>query len=217
MGKVGFTPFQQLVFDKFAQEKTLRDMFYFGGGTALSVFYLAHRYSEDLDFFSNKEFDKNLVIRFVYSLASTINASVKMTKKETVLLFELQKSKDFLKLDFLTFPYPRIDKGPIYKGITVDSLKDIGANKLLVLNLNEEVKDYVDLYFILQEKYSIWDLIDAVSVKFKLRLDLISLGEDFLKVQGFQYLPKMIKPLSLNQLKDFFTKKAHQLGEKILK
>ena len=60
-------------------------------------------------------------------------------------------------------------------------------------------------------------MINAVSVKFKLQLDLISLGEDFLKVQKFQYLPKMIRPLTLDELKDFFTKKAHQLGEKILK
>lgn len=54
MGKIGFTPFQKLVFDKISQEKSLRETFYFGCGTALSVFYLNHRYSVDLDFFLKK-------------------------------------------------------------------------------------------------------------------------------------------------------------------
>lgn len=31
--------------------------FYFGGGTALSHHYLQHRYSEDLDFFNQQEFE----------------------------------------------------------------------------------------------------------------------------------------------------------------
>ena len=37
MGEIGFTSFQKLVFDKISQEKSLRETFYFGGGTALSV------------------------------------------------------------------------------------------------------------------------------------------------------------------------------------
>lgn len=72
MGKIKFTPFQKIVFNKISQDKSLRETFYFGGGTALSVFYLNHRYSDDLDFFSEKEFDKNVVIKFINSL-STIN------------------------------------------------------------------------------------------------------------------------------------------------
>lgn len=137
-----------------------------------------------------------------------------MTKKETVLWFELRKGKDYLKIDFLNFPYSRIEQGIIYKNVVVDSLKDIGANKVLVLNLNQEVKDYVDLYFLLKEKLTVWDLIDAVSVKFKLELDLISLGEDFLNAEKLEYLPKMIEPLTLAELKNFFRQKAKELGMK---
>jgi len=217
MGKIGFTPFQQIVFDKFSREKSLRDMFYLGGGTALNVFYFSHRYSEDLDFFSEKDFDKDIVIKFINSLSNQLGASVKMTKKEMVLWFELQQGKDFLKIDFLTFPYPRIDQGMIYKKVMIDSQRDIGANKLLIINLNQETKDYVDLYFLLQEKFTVWDLINAVSVKFKLDLDLISLGEDFLNAEKLQYLPKMIKPLTMEELKKFFRQKARELGMKRIK
>ena len=212
----GFTPFQKLVFDKISQEKSLRKMFYFGGGTALSVFYLNHRYSVDLDFFSEKEFDKNVVIKFINSIASQLKTSVKMTKKEMVMWFELQKDNETLKVDFLNFPYPRIAKGSVYQNIDIDSSLDIGTNKLLLLNLTEEPKDYVDLYFILKEKCSIWDLIEAAKIKFKLDLDLISLGEDFMNAEKIKFLPQMIKSLTLDELKSFFKLQAKKLGAKII-
>lgn len=140
-----------------------------------------------------------------------------MTKKEMVMWFELNKDNETLKVDFLNFPYPRIDKGLIYQGINIDGLKDIGANKLLLLNLTEEPKDYVDLYFVLKEKYSIWDLLKTAKAKFKLDFDLISLGEDFLKSEKIKFLPQMIKPLTLDELKEFFKLQATKFGAKIVK
>lgn len=212
----GFTPFQKLVFDKISQDKYFRETFYFGGGTALSVFYFDHRYSVDLDFFAEKEFDKDVVIKFINVLSIQLGTSVKMTKKEMVMWFELSKNNETLKVDFINFPYPRVDKGLSYQGIEIDSIKDIGANKLILLNLSEEPKDYVDLYFILKEKCSIWDLIEVVRVKYKLELDLVSLGEDFLNSKKIKFLPKMIKPLILDELKEFFKSQAVKLGAKIL-
>ena len=38
--------------------------FYFSGGTALAHYYLQHRYSEDLDFFSVQEIDVQSVSHF---------------------------------------------------------------------------------------------------------------------------------------------------------
>lgn len=216
MGEINFTPFQKIVFNKISKEKYFRESFYFGGGTALSVFYLHHRYSIDLDFFSEKDFEKDVVIKFINLIASELKTSVKMTKKEMVMWFELQKGEETLKVDFLNFPYPRFDKSLVYQGIEVDSPKDIGANKLLLLNLTEEPKDYVDLYFILKEKCSIWDLIEIVKNKFKLDLDLISLGEDFMNAGKIKFLPQMIKPLTLDELKSFFKLQAAKLGTKII-
>ncbi len=215
MGEIGFTAFQQVVFDEFSKNKELRDNFYFGGGTALSVFYLHHRYSDDLDFFSEKEFDKDLVIKFINDLSSQIKAEVKMTKKNMVMWFELQKGKEILKVDFLNFPYKRVDKGNIYQSVNIDSPLDIGTNKLLLLNLNQEAKDYVDLYFLLKDKFTIWDLINSTAIKYKLELDLISLGADFMNAEKLEFLPRMIKPLTLDKLKKFYKEMALQIGKKI--
>ena len=70
MGKVGFNKFQQAFFDKFSQNQHLRKLFYLTGGTALSIFYLHHRLSEDLDFFSEEDFHNELIFTFVKSLTN---------------------------------------------------------------------------------------------------------------------------------------------------
>ncbi|MBI4226328.1 nucleotidyl transferase AbiEii/AbiGii toxin family protein [Candidatus Roizmanbacteria bacterium] len=215
MGKLIFTPIQQLFFTEFSKERNLKDKFYFGGGTALSVFYLQHRYSEDLDFFAKKEFDQNLIINFMNQFANKFNVTLKMTKKETVLWFELEKDNQTLKVDFLDFPYKRIEKGTVYQGVEIDSEKDIGANKILTINLENNPKDYVDLYFLLK-KFTIWDFIYAVEAKFRIQLDLISLGEDFIQAEKLEFLPKMIKPLTLDQLKKFFRDLARIIGGKVI-
>lgn len=216
MGKIAFTLLQEIVFDELTKHKDLKDSFYFSGGTALSVFYLYHRYSDDLDFFSERKLDDSLIVSFINTVAKKLGTTAKITKKQTVMWFELTKGRETLKVDFLSFPYRRIGKGITYKGISVDSLKDIGANKLLTLNLKINPKDYVDLYFLLKEKFTIWDLLYAVEEKFRLQLDLISLGEDFLEVEKLEFLPKMVKPLTLPQLKKFFRKKAKEVGRKVI-
>ena len=45
-------PFQKKVFDVFSQFSGNFSKFYLTGGTALSDFYLHHRYSEDIDLFT---------------------------------------------------------------------------------------------------------------------------------------------------------------------
>jgi len=216
MGKMIFNSLQKSVFEKIAKENYFRKNFYLSGGTALSVFYLHHRYSLDLDFFSANKLDKNQIIKFINKISKELNTSVKITKKEMVIWFELQKGEEILKIDFLEYPYPQVEKGIIYQGIKIDSTKDIATNKLLILNLNEDPKDYVDLYFILKEKFSIWELLEAVKKKFNLELDLISLGEDFLNVKKIKFLPKMLKPLTLKELKNFFINQAKKIGKKIV-
>ena len=92
-----------------------------------------------------------------------------------------------LKMDFAYYPYRRLEPGPTYKNVSVDSLLDIAVNKLLLMNQRTEVKDYVDLYYLLEE-YTVWDLIEGVKVKFRVERDPLTLAADFLAVEGFDYL-----------------------------
>lgn len=54
-GKTILTPFQQLLLNLLASDNYISHRFYLTGGTALSKFYLKHRFSEDFYLFSEKE------------------------------------------------------------------------------------------------------------------------------------------------------------------
>lgn len=49
MARKILTPLQKQFISLFAQNRYLADRFYLTGGTALSAYYLGHRYSEDTD------------------------------------------------------------------------------------------------------------------------------------------------------------------------
>ena len=55
---------QQAVLKLIGSEPDLAGQFYLSGGTALAAFYLKHRYSEDLDFFSEVELDTTALTAF---------------------------------------------------------------------------------------------------------------------------------------------------------
>jgi len=98
----------------------------------------------------------------------------------------------------------------------VDSLLDIAANKLITMTQRAEVKDFVDLYFLL-DRYSFWDLRDGVKAKFTIEVEPYSMAGIFMTAEDFEYLPKMIKPLTLDQLKTFYREKASDLGKRYIK
>lgn len=214
MGQIGFTPLQEKIFKVFSQEKTSQ-YFYFTGGTALSVFYLQHRISDDLDFFSERDFANESIIPIIKKISEEIELPYRFTQREKARIFEfVKKDKLFIKVDFVYYPYKRVEVGKKVGNIEVDSLKDIAANKLITINQREDVKDFVDLYFLLK-KFTIWDLLYAVEAKFRMEMDMVLIAADFLKVEDFDYLPRMIKPLSLDELKTFFRQKAKEIGKRI--
>ena len=211
------TPIQRFIFDEFSKEKRLAKQFYFTGGTALSGAYLKHRESEDLDFFSETDFDKEIVDSFVQKIAKTRDFQIRLTQKERTRTYELVESnKVKIKIDFAFYPYKRLKKSLIISGVKVDSLFDIATNKLQTITSRTEVKDFVDLYFLLK-KFTLWDLMYAVKEKFRLEIDLIWLGSDFLKVEKFENLPKMLIPFSLKDMQDFYKEKAKELGISVTK
>lgn len=58
---------QQDVLSILSKESVVIDNFYLTGGTALAEFYLHHRQSEDLDFFSENEFEPQDISTLRYS------------------------------------------------------------------------------------------------------------------------------------------------------
>lgn len=217
MGKVTFTPKQRLIFDEVKKSDFIRQNFYFTGGTALSSVYLHHRLSEDLDFFSVEKFDPLAILNLVTQWSEIHNFKVTSQELEVVRIFILEfEDKEKLKVDFGYYPYNRLEKGQNIDSFNVDSLLDIGVNKLQTIHQRTDVKDFVDLYFLLRE-FTVWDLMEGVRVKFKTELEPYTVAADYLKVDSFEYLPTMLTPLDLTTLQKFFQNGAVKLSKQVVK
>lgn len=94
---------QKILLDEVKRHKIFED-FYFTGGTALSWAYLNHRYSEDIDFFTQNTFDNQVVFTIIEGWSRKHNFTFQSNFVEVVYIFNLTfKNKKMLKLDFATF------------------------------------------------------------------------------------------------------------------
>ena len=215
MGKVSIlTKEQDIILAEVKKSGFLSTNFYFTGGTALSAFYLQHRYSEDLDFFSEKNIDTETIFTFFQDLKKQHSFTFTSEFQQVVYIFLLKfNNTTTLKVDFGYYPYSQIEKPSKLNGIKTDSLIDIAVNKLLTITQRNTVKDFVDLYFLL-EKFTVWELIEGVRIKFRMQLEPFILASDFLKVEDFDFMPRMIKKLDIEELKSFFREKSKELGRR---
>jgi predicted nucleotidyltransferase component of viral defense system len=215
MGKIQIiSKEQEIILDKVSQNDYLRSNFYFTGGTALSLVYLQHRESVDLDFFTEGQINQDLILEQVEHWSKEDGFIISERFNDPVYIFALTfPNNTSIKVDFARYPYKAIEKRDYYKGIPIDSLIDIATNKLLSVTQRIEAKDFVDLYFLLK-KFTIWDLIQGVKIKFNVKIEPLLLGQDFLLAEDFDHLPKMIKPPTLEELKGFYRDQAKQLASK---
>ena len=207
------TPEQKLILNEISKYSSFFSQFYFTGGTALSYWYLKHRYSDDLDFFSEKPFDMSELLSIIKEWSTKHSFEVAVDKFENMNIFNLTFSnKTKLKVDFVHHFQKRVEAGAIWKSIGIDSQLDIAINKLITINQRTTVKDFVDLYFLLQT-HSLYDLMEGVKVKYGIKLETLLIASDFLKVDYFTFLPRMIKPLKLSDLVSFFRDQATKLSK----
>ena len=103
---------QRVLLIKIGLEKTIRHNFYLTGGTALAVFYLQHRYSDDLDFFSETEFTPDGIRVFFEKIKPAISlGKIDYQQNLNRNLFFLHFSEEIIKAEFTFFPFPRIETG----------------------------------------------------------------------------------------------------------
>ncbi len=192
--------------------------FHLTGGTALAEFYLHHRYSEDLDFFSEKEFDAQTIIISLKTIQK--EAGIKKTDYQQSFnrnLFFLHCKSEIIKTEFTFFPFITIEKGPQIGNLQIESLLDIAVNKVFTIYQKPRSRDFIDLFLILQKKkWSINDLIQKAKSKFDWHVDHLQLGSKFLLATEVKDYPHMIIKIKDEDWQNFFKKEAEKLGKKIL-
>lgn len=172
--KIELDTLQQKTLSLFA-DSFLVKKFYWTGGTALTYFYLQHRKSEDIDLFSETPFLYEEILSFI----KTIQQSVKLKKVEEKRIFSRHEfflhNSSTLRLEFVHYDFPAIQKRKKWKGIYVDSLTDMAANKTMAMLDRHDPKDAIDIYFLIHKsKISPKRLLSLVKKKFGITFPLSS-------------------------------------------
>ena len=189
----------------------LCERFYLTGGTALSAFYLHHRWSEDMDFFSEENVRIEEVLGLVKALPLARPPEYERKSDRKIFLLRFSES-EVMKIEFTAYPFPRFERGPVVDGVQIDSLKDILANKLAALTDRRDPKDYIDLYCALKRypDLDLGQLARDAGVKFGVK------GvEHILRGRFLEPLPplgalKMRQELDQEELGRFFSRQAKE-------
>lgn len=118
------------------------------GGTAIAL-QLGHRRSIDFDLFTDKMFKGLLLERKV---RRTVKIDEVIKNKESEFTFFAHNR---VKITFFWFPYPVAYTEKFDKIIRMPDVLGVAAMKAFALGQRAKWKDYVDLYFVIRDHYSV--------------------------------------------------------------
>ncbi len=142
------TPLQKEFLEVFAGLAD-QSQFYLTGGTALAEYYLGHRLSFDLDFFTSVE---SLILPTSYQIETTCQKkklSLKVVRRfATFVEFLMEEANESLKIDLaLDSPFRFEPPIPSQEGVFINNYQDLRVDKLLAYYGRTEPRDAVDLFF----------------------------------------------------------------------
>lgn len=203
------TPLQHKVLKIFFDVPELNRHFHLTGGTALSAFYLQHRLSIDLDFFTH-----SIEIHNVEKLieGSFKSKGLHIEKERSSPTYRRYRIDNELQVDVVRDTDFRVGAPQWINNVMVDDPKNIAVNKVITIYGRLEPKDYVDLYFLKPYlNYDIMELFKLAEMKDG-GMDPFQWTKIIADVDTFTVLPDMVKPLTIKGLQKFF----HKLHDEIL-
>jgi hypothetical protein len=178
----------------------VKDNFYLAGGTALAL-HLGHRDSLDFDFFSEEDFDTGDLFEKLREIFKDHNIQ-KIQDEENTLTVVVD---DEIKISFFTYKCHLLNPLIFEKYLHLASVQDIACMKLAAIVSRSTEKDYVDLFFILQND-NLSDLLKLSKEKFptidtNLILKSLIYFDD---ITQEEIIFKNDKEVSLDEIKTFF-------------
>ncbi len=196
------------------------------GGTALAAFHLQHRLSEDVDLFavaplSDIELKHSEVLELGFQAAQeaglAIGAIVESRSPSVHFhqVFLTRRDEVRLKIDLVRDPGPQFGEPLSVEGVRVDALLNIAVNKVTALS-RLAARDYIDLFFLAEAGFKFDELVERAKLK-DLGLEEFYLSMALRAVEKIEPadLPKMLKPLDLNELKAYFLKLAVAMAQRV--
>jgi predicted nucleotidyltransferase component of viral defense system len=220
------TSFQVMVLTTLFESALRGRDYYFTGGTALAEFYLQHRHSDDLDVFTrgrrNIRTDYLDVKRALEDKALEVSSEIE--EDEFVRFFvsgaEEKRAEKGLKVELGRYAGPQMTSEMSVENIVVDSFEDIAVNKVCAIYGRSEVKDFVDLFFILRESEFTLDYLAGRAKEKEADFDREDTVLEFAtKLLGVKELHlhkiRMIKPVTMEDLQSCFVPKAEALIQRL--
>lgn len=177
--------------------------FYLVGDTAIAL-HIGHRRSIDFDLFTAVKLNK-----------SRIKAKIKAIPFNQIPVFEdydqLHLLTNNVKITFFSYPYPVEHTVKIPSFITMPTLLSLAAMKAFALGRRAKWKDYVDLYFILHNYYTIEEISTEAKNIFgqlfseKLFREQLTFHDDIDYSEPVEFLGQQVPE---DEIKDFLIDKA---------
>ncbi|MEW6610166.1 MAG: nucleotidyl transferase AbiEii/AbiGii toxin family protein [Patescibacteria group bacterium] len=124
--------------------------FYLVGGTAIAL-HLGHRRSIDFDLFSKEKFGNQSILNKILSLAAPDEIIVNKLGELTLIV-------QGVKFTFFHYPYTISCPKSLGDNLKMPDLLTLSAMKAFALGQRAKWKDYVDLYFILKDYFSVSEI-----------------------------------------------------------
>lgn len=127
-----------------------RREYYLVGGTAIAM-YLGHRRSVDFDLFKmspinhKKNLDKIAAAGFDYQVTRRVEEQMNLLVGG-------------VKLTFFQYPFPVVPEDRFGNAFRLPSLISLAAMKAYALGRRSKWKDYVDLYFLLTNRFELTEI-----------------------------------------------------------
>ena len=183
--------------------KQFRKEFYLVGGTAIAL-HIGHRRSIDFDLFKFSPLKPKKIIETVSGFAFPYVVTRKVTEQLNVTIHDV-------KFTFFQYPFEINAEEKLNDILRLPNLLDLSAMKAYALGRRSKWKDYVDLYFLLKDHFTVRQISDRSTAIFgqlfseKLFRAQISYFDDIDFTEPVEFLGE---PIPEDTIKDFLTEKA---------
>lgn len=180
------------------------DNYYLAGGTAIAL-YLGHRQSIDFDLFTDKQINKASIYSKIRRCGITEYNKLYEAFDQIHLLIH------GVKLTFFEYPFNIPHRRKFNSTISLPALPDLAAMKAFAFCCRGKWKDYVDMYFLLKEKFTPEQIIFKAEKLFgdnfngKLFCMQLTYFDDISYEEDIIYRRDYPKE---KEIKDYLTKKA---------
>lgn len=129
---------------------------YLVGGTSLAL-QLGHRMSVDIDLFGRINLSEFEISELIKGFGKT----TLINKSKNISIYSIEG----IKVDFVNYPYKWIDDALLQEGLRMAGKRDIAAMKLNAIAGRGSKKDFIDLFYLLEE-FSLQEMLGFYKEKY---------------------------------------------------